>query len=136
MVKSLKDLRNIDIEKMAKAIEVDAGMPLPELRQALEEACQVGYIELDEALLNFPGPDPDSSRSPPTTGKQGSDMPDMDTITFELLPDQAEALAQFVKRVGWAEMRACAVDDNEVYEIRAALAALAKGLAEAGHAPR
>lgn len=33
-------------------------------------------------------------------------MPDMDTITFELLPDQAEALAQFVKRVGWAEMRA------------------------------
>ena len=117
MVKSLKDLRNIDIEKIAKAIEVDAGMPLPDLRQALEEARQVGYIELDEAWLNFPGPDPDSSRSPPTTGKLGADMPDMDTITFELLPDQAEALAQFVKRVGWAEMRACAVDDNEVYEL-------------------
>lgn len=136
MVKSFKDLRNIDIEKMAKAIEVDAGMPLPDLRQALEEARQIGYIELDKARLNFPGPDPDSSRSPPTTGKLGVDMPDMDTITFELLPDQAEALAQFVKRVGWAEMRACAVDNNEVYEIRAALAALAKGLAEAGHAPR
>lgn len=49
MVKSFKDLQNIDIEKMAKAIEVDAGMPLPELRQALEAACQVGYIEQDEA---------------------------------------------------------------------------------------
>jgi len=62
MVKSFKDLQNIDVEKMAKAIEVDAGMPLPELRQALEAACQVGYIELDEAWLSFPGPDPDSSR--------------------------------------------------------------------------
>ena len=62
MVKSLKDLRNIDIEKMAKAIEVDAGMPLSDLRQALEEARQVGYIELDKARLNFPGPDPDSSQ--------------------------------------------------------------------------
>jgi len=61
MVKSLKNLRNIDIEKMAKAIEVDAGMPLPELRQALGEARQIGY-ELDEAWLNFPGPDPDTSR--------------------------------------------------------------------------
>lgn len=62
MVKSLKDLQNIDVEKIAKAIEVDAGMPLPELRQALEEARQVAYIERDEAWLNFPGPDPDNSR--------------------------------------------------------------------------
>lgn len=61
MVKSLKDLQNIDIEKMAKAVEVDAGMPLPDLRQALEEARQIGY-ELDEARLNFPSPDPDSSQ--------------------------------------------------------------------------
>lgn len=62
MVKSFKELQNIDTEKLAKAIEVDAGMPLPELRQALEEARQVGDPELDEAWLNFPGPDPDSSR--------------------------------------------------------------------------
>jgi hypothetical protein len=63
-------------------------------------------------------------------------MPELETITFELPLDQAEALAQFVKRVGWPEMRACAVDDREAYEIRAALSALAKGLAEAGYAPR
>jgi len=63
-------------------------------------------------------------------------MPELETITVELPLDQAEALAQFVKRIGWAEMRACAIDDKEAYEIRAALSALAKGLAEAGHAPR
>lgn len=62
MVKSLKALQKIDPEKLAKAIEVDAGMPLPELRQALEEASQVGDPELDETWLNFPPPDPDSSR--------------------------------------------------------------------------
>lgn len=63
-------------------------------------------------------------------------MPDMDTVTIELPADQAEALAQFVKRVGWAEMRACAADDKEAYDIRAALSALAQGLAGAGYAPR
>lgn len=63
-------------------------------------------------------------------------MPELETITVELSLDQAEALAQFVKRVGWAEMRACAVDDNEAYEIRAALSALAKSLADVGCAPR
>lgn len=62
MVKSLKVLQKIDTEKLAKAIEADAGMPLPELRQALEEARQVGDPELDEPRLSFPGPDPDSSR--------------------------------------------------------------------------
>jgi len=63
-------------------------------------------------------------------------MPDMKTITVELPADQAEALAQFVKRVGWAEMRACAADDKEAYDIRAALSALAKSLVGAGYAPR
>lgn len=63
-------------------------------------------------------------------------MPELETITVELPLDQAEALAQFVKRVTWTEIRACAVDDKEAYEIRAALSALAKGLAEAGYAPR
>lgn len=63
-------------------------------------------------------------------------MPELETITVELPIDQAEALAQFVKRVSWSAMRACAVDDKEAYEIRAAFSALAKGLAEAGYAPR
>ncbi|MDQ5882366.1 MAG: putative transcriptional regulator [Pseudomonadota bacterium] len=34
----MNDLKSLDIEKVAKAIEADAGEPLPELRQALAEA--------------------------------------------------------------------------------------------------
>lgn len=63
-------------------------------------------------------------------------MPELETVTLELEPDQALALAQFAKRVGWLEMRACAVDDKEAYEIRAAFGVLAKALADAGYAPR
>ena len=38
MIKSLKALQDINTEKLAKAIEADAGVSVPELRQALEEA--------------------------------------------------------------------------------------------------
>jgi len=34
----LDDLKNIDIEQVAKAIEADAGEELPEIRQSLREA--------------------------------------------------------------------------------------------------
>lgn len=49
---------------------------------------------------------------------------------------QALALAQFVKRVTWSEIRSCAVDDSEAYEIRDAIEELQRSLAEAGFAPR
>jgi len=49
---------------------------------------------------------------------------------------EALALAQFVKRVTWKEMHACALDDAECYEIRSALERLRTALAEAGFAPR
>jgi hypothetical protein len=58
------------------------------------------------------------------------------TITCELSDDQALALAQFVKRVGWSEFRANAVDDDEAATIRSAVDALQKALGEAGYAPR
>ncbi|CAI1245997.1 Uncharacterised protein [Serratia ficaria] len=58
------------------------------------------------------------------------------TVTTELTKSQALALAQFVKRVTWSEMRACAIDDDETYEIRDAVYQLQKALAEAGFAPR
>ena len=57
-------------------------------------------------------------------------------VDLELPASAALALAQFVKRVTWTEMRECAVDDAEAYEIRAAIDALQKALAEAGYAPR
>lgn len=54
----------------------------------------------------------------------------------ELTDDQALAIAQFVKRVGWSEMRGCAVDDEEAYSIRSALGQLDKALTQAGYSPR
>jgi len=57
-------------------------------------------------------------------------------IEFNLDEAQALALAQFVKRVGWSEMRANAVDDDEAYLMRDALGELAKALRELGYAPR
>lgn len=60
------------------------------------------------------------------------------TVDFQvsLTEDEANALAQFVKRVGFSEMRQNAIDDEEAYLIRAGVAAVQKALAEAGFAPR
>lgn len=57
-------------------------------------------------------------------------------ITVDLPESEAAALAQFVKRIGFAEMRANAVDDSEAYQIRAALSAIQDALNEAGFSPR
>ena len=57
-------------------------------------------------------------------------------VDLELPPSAALALAQFVKRVTWKEMRDCAVDEAEAYEIRAAIDTLQKALGQAGYAPR
>ena len=67
--------------------------------------------------------------------------PDFPTITrvrveLELDEQDAEALAQFVKRVGWTEWRACAVDDAEAYGMRSACETLQRALGAAGFAPR
>ena len=40
-------------------------------------------------------------------------MSDQVEVWMELEPAQALALAQFVKRVGWSEIRENAVDDDE-----------------------
>ncbi len=57
---------------------------------------------------------------------------------FSLFLDVSEALAlaQFVKRVCWAEIRQNAVDDAEGYEIRDALGRIGSMLAEGGYDPR
>jgi len=60
----------------------------------------------------------------------------MVNISIELDEEQAFALAQFVKRVGYAEMRSNAVDDQEAYLIRDAIDRVRIGLTNAGFAPR
>lgn len=60
----------------------------------------------------------------------------MPTITVTLDEDTAEALAQFVKRVGWSEMRQNALDDAEAYRMRDGIDLVRKALQEAGFAPR
>jgi hypothetical protein len=57
-------------------------------------------------------------------------------IDVDLPPAEASALAQFVKRVTWTEMRACAVDEAECFEIRAAIDKVQRALADANYAPR
>ncbi|MBW9240776.1 hypothetical protein I6U33_25940 [Pseudomonas carnis] len=54
----------------------------------------------------------------------------------ELTDAQTEALAQFAKRLTWTDIRGCAVDDDEAYEMRAAVGKLQNALALAGYAPR
>lgn len=58
------------------------------------------------------------------------------TVAVDLSPELAWSLAQFVKRVGWSEIRANAADDDEADEIRTALEYLRDGLALAGFTPR
>ena len=57
-------------------------------------------------------------------------------VELELSEVDAWALAEFVKRVTWSEMRACAVDDDEAYMIRSAVLAGGEALASQGIAPR
>lgn len=60
------------------------------------------------------------------------------TLTLELNINEqtAMALAQFVKRVGWLEFRQNAKDEQEAYLIGDGVAALQRGLNQAGYAPR
>ena len=57
-------------------------------------------------------------------------------LSLELTESEALALAQFVKRVTWNEMRACAVDEAECYEIRRGLDLLRQELNLQGYSPR
>lgn len=58
------------------------------------------------------------------------------TITLQLTPDEAWALAQMAKRLGWSDWRQLSQDEAETYEMRAATDQLAAGLREAGYSPR
>ena len=77
-----------------------------------------------------------SHQLPVRKARKVSGMSEQIEVWMELEPAQALALAQFVKRVGWSEIRQNAVDDDEAYAMREALGFLAKALGESGYAPR
>lgn len=57
-------------------------------------------------------------------------------FSFELDRERSLALAQFLKRVTWTEMRGCAVDEVETYLIRDALGTVREAVNEGGFNPR
>lgn len=57
-------------------------------------------------------------------------------VQIELNSDQAWALAQFLKRVGYSDYRSLAVNADEAYEMVDAGELVRKALAEFGIAPR
>lgn len=50
--------------------------------------------------------------------------------------EQAWAFAQFLKRLRWNEYRACAIDDDEAYAIRDAVAKVQQAFTLEGYNPR
>ena len=57
-------------------------------------------------------------------------------LAFDLPPDEALALAQFLKRVSLDDYRRLAVDADEAYAMQTAGERVRTALADAGYAPR
>lgn len=60
----------------------------------------------------------------------------MVTIALDISDEQAEALAQMVKRFCWQDAQLLAVDDKETRAIIDGIVALRSALAREGYAPR
>lgn len=60
----------------------------------------------------------------------------MVSFTVQINEELAEGLAQFLKRVGWSEIRQNAVDDVEACIMRDALGQVRQALDEVGFSPR
>lgn len=69
-----------------------------------------------------------------TFGKDGFTM--STGINTDLTNDEANAFAEFLKRVGYSDFRGLAASDDEAYMMQNAAIKLAKSLADAGFSPR
>lgn len=58
------------------------------------------------------------------------------TLMVPLSDQEAWDLAQFLKRVGYADFRSNAVDDDEAYRMQAAAEKVRSNLAVIGYSPR
>ena len=63
-------------------------------------------------------------------------MEELVTVRIELDAEQAWALAQLVKRIGWADCRSLAEDEAQTHLMIEATERLRQALAAAGYAPR
>lgn len=72
----------------------------------------------------------------PQIQRAAADADETVVIRCALSPGQAWALAQLVKRIGWSDCRALAVDEGETSRMIAAAEQLRSALAEVGYAPR
>ena len=58
------------------------------------------------------------------------------TVKVELEEGQAWALAQFVKRLGWHEIRINAESEEDAHTMRSAIEVVQSSLGECGYRPR
>jgi hypothetical protein len=63
-------------------------------------------------------------------------MEELITVAVELDAEQAWALAQLVKRIGWADCRSLAEDEEQTRLMIAATERVRAALAALGYAPR
>jgi hypothetical protein len=63
-------------------------------------------------------------------------MSDAVTLNLTLSAQEAWALAEFVKRAGYSDYRALAVDAEEAHDMQDAAERLRTALADASYAPR
>lgn len=63
-------------------------------------------------------------------------MKGIETLALELNDETAMALAMYIKRVSWNDLRDNAVTDREAWLMKEGIDKLQKALQEAGYAPR
>jgi hypothetical protein len=63
-------------------------------------------------------------------------MQELVTVAVELDAEQAWALAQLVKRIGWADCRSLAEDEEQTRQMIQATERVRAALAAVGYAPR
>lgn len=63
-------------------------------------------------------------------------MKGIETLDLELNDETAMALAMFIKRVSWSDLRDNAVTEREAWLMKEGIDKLQKALQEAGYAPR
>lgn len=63
-------------------------------------------------------------------------MKGIEKLDLNVNDEEALALAQFVKRLSWSDLRSCAVSDDEAWLIKHAIDKLQNALREEGYSPR